>query len=131
MTGSTRKTENSGGFQASSNPIYPILHLSSLSLYVAEEFAADVLFASLRAGHDAFTGGKNRDAHAAADARDVSRANVTPQARRADPAQAFDDALFALIFESHLNEFWHFALDCKIVNVTFSLQNAGDAFLNF
>src|SRR5256885_15858098 len=98
---------------------------------VAEEFAADIFLAGLETAHDAFGGGDDGDAEAAADARDVRRADVTAQAGRADAFHAFDDALLALIFELELERFGQLAFDGKFSDVAFLFKNAGDALLHF
>src|SRR2546425_12924091 len=79
----------------------PLLQCSVFNFlpYVANQFAAQALLARLHTGHHAAGGGDNRRAHAAEDARDFRRADVTPQARPAHPLQARDDASAGLELE--------------------------------
>src|SRR5438552_8096049 len=101
-----------------------------LSPHITNEFAAEIFFAGLRAGHDALRGGEHGNTKTASDPRDLCCADVSAQAGRADPLEAFDDTLLALILQFHFDGPRELALDCEIADVTLSLQNSGNAFLD-
>src|SRR5581483_10984567 len=97
---------------------------------VAEQFSAEIFFACLIVGHHAFRRGDDRDAEAAAHARNFRRADIFAQTGFAHALQAFDDTFLALILELNFQ-----LLDCLAVNryvgdVTLLLQNLRDIFFD-
>src|SRR4051795_7211196 len=97
---------------------------------VAEQFSADVLLAGLVARHQSFGCGQHGDTESTAHARDIRRAHVPAQPRGADPAQTFDHARLALIFELHLDRSRQFSLDREVIDVTLALENSGNVFFD-
>src|SRR5208282_6162793 len=72
---------------------FPIRDINLSLPDVADDLAAEVLFARLHPGHQAFRRRNHRHAHSIEHARNLRRADIAAQARRADAAQALDHAL--------------------------------------
>src|SRR5512136_1858695 len=100
----------------------PILDINRFELpNVAEEFAADVLFAGLGAGHHPAGGGHDGHAQSAEHARNLGRAHVPAQARLADAPEAYDHAFAALEFEFEFEFPRHFAFHLAVGEVALAL----------
>src|SRR5687768_2847791 len=109
---------------------FPILDISKSSPDVTQQFAAEILLAGLNAGHQAFGRGHDRRAQTAAHTRDVVGRYITAQAGPADAAQAFDHAFAAFVLQPQLQLLDVRAFHAQVIDVTFALQDARDAFLH-
>src|SRR5215472_15849958 len=90
---------------------FPIRDISLLLPNVAKQFPANILFTRLHSGHHALGRGDDSNAHTPSNAWDVCGADVTAQTRRTDALQTFNDALLALVLQSHLNVLRQLAFD--------------------
>src|SRR5437016_14498582 len=97
---------------------------------IAEQFAAEVFFAGLGAGHDAFGTGDDGHAEATFDAGKFGRADIVTQARGADSFQTFNNALLALVLQTKFDDPGEFPFDGDLGDVAFALEDAGDAFFH-
>src|SRR5207249_3096941 len=106
----------------------PIRDIKSFLPNVAEQFPANVLLPRLHTGHHALGSREHCDTHSSANTGDVCRANISAKAGTADPLHTFNDALFALILQLNFDgSFGGLPFDGKIVDVTFFLEDRGDA----
>src|SRR5207302_1490788 len=110
----------------------PLLQYSVImfSPDVANQFAAQVLFAGLRARHHAARGRDNRCAHASEHARNLCRANVAAQPRLTYALQADNDALAPLILQLEFKFPGRLALNRATRDISLVLEDIGYALLH-
>ena len=70
------------------------------------------------------------ETESAANARNFGSSNIASQTRTADATEAFDHALFALIFELYLQLLDSLAVHAHVSDVAFLFEDASDAFLH-
>src|SRR5215813_2392650 len=107
----------------------PMRDMVSLSPYVSEDFAADLLLARLAVGYDTPGRGHDRHAHAAEDGRDRVVADVDPPSRRRHTHQPRDHLLVGrAVLEIDAERVLLGVLEhTKVLDEALALEDLGDA----